>query len=236
MKAGQTEPITLTDLDVQLETDELVTRLSQGIQRPQFRDIAETTLTEVNGIWRPSISYRWLNCSRIEEAGGTHRVHGGDENVILDLGVSSHFLNNAEYVLVAIFTIGEALEAVSRQTSKDGQVLIAYIIDVIGLIVLEKTGDLINSVAEDKARELGWGVSPLLSPGSIHGWNLEEQLQLCSLLPIAELGLKIQNDAVLKPFKSMTSLIGIGPGYSSAMTGAACLACSKNDECHFKNI
>lgn len=236
MKAVQTEPITLTGLNVQLETDELVKRLSQGITRPHLGKIAETTLAQVYGIWKPSVSYRWLNCSKVEGDDATHRIHSGDESALFNLGCSAHFLNEAEYALAAIFTAGGELEAVSRQVSENGQALTAYIIDVIGLIVLGRICDLVKSIAEGKAGKLGWGVSPMLSPGSNHGWRLEEQLQLCSLLPIAKLGMKIQSDAVLKPFKSMTCLIGMGRGYSSPLTGAVCLTCSKNDDCHLKHI
>ena len=235
MKAVQTEPIIRAALNVQLEIDELVKRLSQGTLRPHIREIAEATLAQVNGIWQPSVSYRWLHCSKVEEGDATQMIRAGGESALLNLGCSAHFLNEAEYALAAIFTVGKKFEAVGRQVSENGQTLTAYIIDVIGLIVLEKMGDLVKSIPETKARELGWGVSPMLSPGSNHGWSLEEQLQLCSLLPIAKLGMKIQSDAVLKPFKSMTCLIGMGPGYSSSLSGSACLTCSRNDDCHLKH-
>ena len=62
MKDVQMEPIIRTGLDVQLGIDDLVNRLRQGTLHPHIREIAETTLAQVHGIWNPSISYRWLNC------------------------------------------------------------------------------------------------------------------------------------------------------------------------------
>ncbi len=236
MKTVETEAITLTGLTVQIDIEELEKKIKKGFQRPHIREIVRKTLTKVCTVWSPAIIYRWLHCAAIEEGCGTHMMYSRDKSVIIDLGNSSQFLSDSSYVLAAVFTAGNELDAVGRQAGKDGQILVAYIIDVIGLIVLEKTGSLVKNIAEKKAKELGWGVSPLLSPGSNHGWKLEEQLQLCSLLPIGQVGLSIENDAVLRPFKSLSCVIGIGPEYPTAVVGSTCLVCSRNSDCQLKQL
>ncbi len=80
------------------------------------------------------------------------------------------------------------------------------------------------------------GVSPFLSPGSVHGWELEEQSKLCSLLPIERINVIIKNDTVLFPLKSITALIGIGPGYDSNKVGSTCDVCSKKNKCEMKQL
>ncbi len=114
--------------------------------------------------------------------------------------------------------------------SSKGDLLEAYFLDLIGLIVLNKVEQTVKEIAEKQGRNLGWGVSPFLSPGSIHGWELEEQLKLCTLLPLKSINVKIRGDAVLSPFKTIPCLIGLGPGYDSVQVGTTCQVCSKNDD------
>ncbi|NOQ66012.1 MAG: hypothetical protein GQ556_02185, partial [Desulfobacterales bacterium] len=73
------------------------------------------------------------------------------------------------------------MEKESNKASQQGDFLEAFFLDLVGLIVLEKTGNIIKQLAQQKAVESGWGVGPFLSPGSVHGWKLEEQKKLCSL-------------------------------------------------------
>ena len=131
---------------------------------------------------------------------------------------------------------GQALEAASKKASENGHHLGSYFLDLIGLIVLEKIGNLIKQIAEKKAAESGWGVGPFLSPGSVHGWELEEQKKLCSLLPLEKINVTIREDAVLFPFKTISCLIGLGPGYDRVKVGTTCQVCSKNHDCQMKQV
>jgi hypothetical protein len=137
---------------------------------------------------------------------------------------------------VAAYSAGSAIEEETQKSSENEELLIAFFLDLIGLLVLEKTGDIVKKIAEQQAADLGWGVSPFLSPGSIHGWELEDQLNLCSLLPLNEIGLQVRNDAVLVPFKSLSCLIGIGAGYKTTYVGTTCQVCSKSDDCQMKQL
>ncbi len=136
--------------------------------------------------------------------------------------------------MVSSYTIGQTLDTEFANVSSKKSLLEAYMVDLIGLAALEKTGAIIKKSAENQARSLGWGVSPFLSPGSVHGWELEEQLKLCSLLPMDQINVKIREDAVLSPLKSIAALIGIGPGYDSIEVGSTCDVCSLRSNCDMK--
>ena len=122
----------------------------------------------------------------------------------------------------------------TQQATNNQQFLEGYLLDIIDLLVLGKTGDIVTEIAEQKAKELNWGVSPFLSPGSIHGWDLEEQLKIAPLLPLEKIGVHIRQNAVLEPFKSLTCLIGIGIDYTSTKVGTTCQVCSKNATCQMR--
>ncbi len=67
------------------------------------------------------------------------------------------FLEHAKYVMVSSYTIGQMLDTESTKASSKGSMLEAYIIGLIGLLVLEKTGDITMKIVEDQAEKLGWG-------------------------------------------------------------------------------
>jgi len=108
----------------------------------------------------------------------------------------------------------DRLEQETQKASNSQKFLVAFILALISLLVLEKTGEKVNNIAEQNAAKLGWRVSPFLSPGSVHGWELEAQLKLCPLLPLDQICARILNNTVLTPFKSNSCLIGIGPEYA----------------------
>jgi len=120
------------------------------------------------------------------------------------------------------------------KASSKKDLLEAYLIDLLGLIVLEKTGHVIKRIAEKQAQKSGCGVSPFMSPGSVHGWELEEQVNLCTLLPLEKISVKIREDGVLSPFKTISCLIGLGQGYDAVQVGSTCQICSKNHDCQMK--
>ncbi len=66
------------------------------------------------------------------------------------------------------------------------------------------------------------------------GQELEEQVKLCSLLPLENINVKIRDDAVLSPFKTISCLIGLGSGYDAIQVGTTCQICARNHECQMK--
>ncbi len=119
--------------------------------------------------------------------------------------------------------------------SREKRVMDAYLYDIIGLAVLEKVRQRINRLVEAEAREMNWGVGPFLSPGSVHGWDLDDQVNLCALLPMEKIGVTRSEKGILEPFKTLSCLIGIGPDYSARTVGETCEVCSKKDRCEFHN-
>jgi len=236
MKKIDTQAHTLTELNIEVHFEELVKKIQTTTKRPEILATAEKTLHKVNNIWNPAIVYRWLPIEQSETEPGKSVIRSNNSPVTLDLGHSSNFVKEASYAMVAVYSVGSALEKEASKSSENQDFLVSYLLDLISLLVLEKTGNVVKEISEKKAADLGWGVSPFLSPGSIHGWELEEQLKLCPLLPLEKIDVQIRKDAVLIPFKSLSCLIGIGAGYRATLVGTTCQVCSKNDTCQMKQL
>ncbi|RLB98634.1 MAG: hypothetical protein DRH34_13620, partial [Deltaproteobacteria bacterium] len=189
---------------------------------------------QAKGIWNPMAVHQWFEFENTDQDNLGRVIQSSGSHVDLDFGYSFQFLTHARHALISVYTAGPELEQKSKNASYNGDLLEAYFLDLIGLIVLSKVEQTVKEIAEKKARDLGWGVSPFLSPGSIHGWELEEQLKLCTLLPLEKINVKIREDAVLSPFKTISCFIGLGPGYDTVQVGTTCQVCSKNHDCQMK--
>ncbi len=102
---------------------------------------------------------------------------------------------------------------------------------MLGLSLLEKLGQYVSEIVEHSARERCWGVTPILSPGSVNGWQLSEQPLLCSLLPLHQIEVELTDMGMLKPSKSLCFLVGTGPGLKESKIGTPCKACRKKNSC-----
>ena len=86
-------------------------------------------------------------------------------------------------------------------------------------------------MAEDRAREMGWGVGARLAPGSLVGWDTARQTEICALLPLDAADIHLTDSGLIVPFKSASGLIGVGPGYRETTVGSVCGLCRLKDSC-----
>lgn len=217
--------------DVDLSLDELLLRLGDAGKKPAFYDTAVKVLDNARKIWQPKLVYRWLDVGKIDKTRLILACAKTGDRATLDLGFSIQFVKKALKVVVGVYTVGEELEEHAKRVSGNGLVLEAYVYDLVALGILEKIGQKMNLIVEKYGSEHGWGVSPFLSPGSVHGWELDDQHNLIELLPTGDIGISKSEGGVLLPFKSLSLLIGTGPGYKETQVGSTCRICSRKDKC-----
>lgn len=221
----------VTELPITLAFSEFSTHHRASITSPSLKEATEAILAGASRIWQPKIVYRWLEVIAADGDSLGLRCGETGDSLTLDPGFAIVFLKDARQALVGVYSVGAELERAGAEASENGQLLESYLYDVVALELLEKVARQASRVAEEQARHRAWGVGPVLSPGSVHGWELTDQQKLCSLLPLGDIGVAVHDDSVLRPFKSISFLIGIGPGYDSSEVGSPCAVCSKRDEC-----
>ncbi len=128
-------------------------------------------------------------------------------------------------------TIGPALEQRVHELNEAGEVLVGYLLDCFGVVALGCVGEALRAHVEQRAASLGWGVGAALGPGTLVGWSMMGQRALCALLPLDEIGVRLNRACVLEPHKSSSTLIGMGPGYEGVHVGSVCQYCSLADTC-----
>lgn len=228
----------LTDISVALTPEEiLATRGKRRVQPGLLQDAAEAiALGET--LWQPAAVYEWFDVVEasgqdvcLVPAGGDGPDASGRQKRVLQVGPKADLLAGARRALVGVGTIGLALEARVQELHAAGQALDSYLLDSAGVVALGAVGEALRCLAEEAAAAQGWGVSPALSPGSLVGWPLAGQRALCSLLPLADIGVHLNGYYVLEPHKSFSTLIGLGPEFTSGKVGSVCKYCALQDTC-----
>ncbi len=234
LKIIDTEPRVVVFSDLDITNRDLVKNIQMSGNSSEILKTAEKTLQKARGLWQAKAVFMWVELMHTNDNETSKFLKSQNISCEIDFGYSARFLKNADYALVSVYTAGRELERQSMAASQKGEHLEAYFIDIIGLAVLDKVCTTIKDIAKKKAIKYGLGVSPFLSPGSVHGWKLEEQAKLCSFLPLDAIDVSIRDNAVLSPFKTVSCLIGMGQNYTGVQVGSTCQVCSKNHECQMK--
>jgi hypothetical protein len=222
----------LPTLSVTLSVDDLAEQLRRVPGGDRLIDQAAEVLTGFGHTWSSAAVFRTMV---VEGRSDSHLMVRDVENghrASLALGWSTTFLNHADLVVAGGYTVGNKVQNASAVASQGKDYLTSYLIEQLGLALLGKTGTIVNHHIEAIAGTMGWGVGPLLSPGSVHGWELTDQENLCKLLPLAEIGMRCTDGGVLAPFNSLTFIVGLGPDYTSSRIGSPCAICNNRRNCY----
>jgi hypothetical protein len=202
---------------------------SRQISPAMLRD-AEEAIALGQALWQPRAVYDWFDVLAVDGDCVTLSAADGTE-ALLHVGLKADLLAPARRALVSVVTIGPALEQKVHELQAAGDAMTAYLLDSAGVVALGAVGEALRCLVEEAAAGLGWGVSPSLSPGSLVGWSLRGQRELCALLPLEEIGVRLNRHYVLEPHKSASGLVALGPGYDAAQVGSVCKYCALQKTC-----
>jgi len=222
----------LRDIPITLSADEILATQMHRRTRLDLVGDAQATIDQAAGLWQPEAVYDWFEVGTVcGEQVTLHPPAPDTAETTLLVGPKADLLAAARQVLVSVGTIGPALERRVRELSNGGEALRAYLLDSAGVVALGAVGAAVRQLAEEEATTQGWGVSPSLSPGSLVGWPLHGQKELCTLLPLDSIGVRLNSHGVLEPHKSASGLIGLGPDYKTTKVGSVCHYCALNETC-----
>ncbi|MEN8150171.1 MAG: 5-methyltetrahydrofolate--homocysteine methyltransferase [Planctomycetota bacterium] len=122
--------------------------------------------------------------------------------------VADH-LEGAERFAAFLATLGPGFDAWSRGLFAEGDPFRGFVADAIGSVAVEAA---VDRVCEEIAADAGAdGVSNRVSPGYC-GWNVADQHRLFRVFPESFLGVRLTASALMVPLKSVSGIVGIGPG------------------------
>jgi hypothetical protein len=235
MKFSSSEVQILNQFKISIFLKDLDAFIGIADNRGKIFELAEKLLSKVQGIWRPRAIIRWLTVERVTDNGVILTSFDSRTGGYLQLGAASIFMINAKQCVVGVYSAGDELEKVTAKASLEKEYMDAFLYDLIGLVVLEKTRLQIEKVVEEEVQKNNWGVGPFLSPGSVHGWELADQANLCALIPLDRINIELKGN-VFRPFKTISCLIGTGPKYVARTVGSTCDVCLKSQDCNMRRL
>ena len=147
-------------------------------------------------------------------------------SIIFQSEVLARLLEQCPKTAVFLVTIGNHLEEMVWQLTKDGLMLQATVLDAIGSVAAEKLADFVQGRVNEMARTWGLYTSRRFSPGYCD-WNISQQKILFWAINGASMGIRLTPACLMLPQKSISGIIGIGP--SDVESYNACKTCNKND-------
>ena len=214
--------------EISLGMDNVMLQIGKTRAPERMEKIAAGLLTKAANVWRPAFCY---SVYKIEAArfDGLALLYGPDGALAAELRIGPRvcLLSNASECFVGATTVGKELCQLVKDIEDTGDALSAYIMDIISVMALHAVHAEFRREVENYAGGVGVKTGPVMQPGSLHGWPIEGQRELFRMFPAEEIGIELNEQCMIIPSKSNTSLIGIGTGYSGAHAGCLCEECGR---------
>lgn len=228
---------TKKDIVVSISPEDILrqikTRESRRQRSKDLRPVVEAVCQSLPGLLQPAVV--WSLTVKEKISNGTVYLRNPESGTkgVLAVGKRSDLLDPSQEIILAVKTIGPCLEEEVRRFESEDPVA-AYILDVAGVMALNRVSDWFRKKVRDLACMKGWGVSPSLLPGSLEGWPVEGQKEICHFLDLEEIDVSINSFSVLRPHKSVSVAIGLGPGYTEQVVASLCEDCHRKDICPWR--
>lgn len=139
-------------------------------------------------------------------------------------GAIGEFLGPVHFVVAFIATAGPHIETLASELLQKGENLAAIIVNAVGAERAEAAETKITQCVVEKVRPHGYAPTLPYSPGYC-GMALTEQHKLFSLFGGQTAGVTLTDDCVMRPLKSVSGLIGLGPAEAIDEHGSPCDRC-----------
>ncbi|MDR0843658.1 MAG: hypothetical protein LBN71_00410 [Tannerella sp.] len=121
----------------------------------------------------------------------------------------THLLEKSSSFALFAATAGVEFEQILQECKRtEDDILVNYLLDIMGTCIVEKTGDYMERKLEE---EIGAELlhTHRFSPGYCN-WRLTEQRKIFSLLGNRPCGITLSDVCLMLPVKSISGIIGIG--------------------------
>lgn len=199
-----------------------------GLPPEPVCSLIESSLATLSGIQDIRAEYRVFENIVFDKADRSIIVN---EQVFSIKNIIFSQVKNATEVAFFITTAGGTLEQLTMEARKSDDFLQEYVYDIIGSEIAEAAASGLEEQLRGEAAREGKNISMRFSPGYC-GWELTDQRKFFSFFPGNFCGVSLTESCLMRPVKSVSGIIGIGPG--SFRTTYRCNIC--NDKyCIYRN-
>ncbi len=143
-------------------------------------------------------------------------------------GAIGEFLGAARSVAAFIATAGGDVVRLASELLGKQDALAAMVVNAVGAERAEAAEAAVIDELREQAAKVGFAPTLPYSPGYC-GMALTEQTKLFSLFDQENIGVTLSADCLMRPLKSVSGLIGIGPAAEVEQFGSPCDRCELHD-------
>ncbi|PWE00603.1 vitamin B12 dependent-methionine synthase activation domain-containing protein [Marinilabilia rubra] len=121
----------------------------------------------------------------------------------------THFLRKMNHAAIFICTAGKEVSERARQLNNEGHLLEAYLLDVLGSVIVEQAMDKMQNIIKNRLYEKGLKITNRYSPGYCE-WNVIDQQLLFSFFPNDFCNVTLTESCLMQPAKTVSGIIGAG--------------------------
>jgi hypothetical protein len=119
-------------------------------------------------------------------------------------------LSRSTALAVFLCTAGKGIEDLSRRLMAGGDPFTGFVADTLGSLVVEAAMDRVQDALAGELGARGLRITNRYSPGYCE-WHVSEQQKLFRLLPAGYCGVSLTDTSLMRPVKTVSGLIGVGP-------------------------
>jgi hypothetical protein len=222
----RTHEFTFASLNVTANDIEEFIGYQPGSSLDAFKDHYESALARAAGVCQIIAGYRLFADIEI-----TRKNVDIDGTLFSTGGIISGQFKGCTGIAIFVCTAGHGISELAKEMTASGDVVMAYIYDVIGSVCAEKAADKLEVILLEEPDIEGSGISNRCSPGYC-GWDVSEQRKLFSLLPQGFCSVTLTASSLMMPIKSVSGIIGYGT--DAGKTERPCKQCHQADfQCLF---
>jgi len=151
-----------------------------------------------------------------------------EDGLVLEGSSISQLLRRCAKVAVFVLTVGGAVEELAGRLADEGQIVKAYVLDAVGSTAAERLAELVQDSIAAAAGAEGLCISRRFSPGYCD-WDIGQQEMVFGALGGDFAGVRLTEDCLMLPQKSVSGIIGVGPCGEGVETYNPCLTCDKRN-------
>ena len=216
----------IKDIEIEIDKDEVCRYLGYRKDlgpNSSISSLIDEEMDEAYVLIQPLCFYQLMDIRRIRQPWVVL-----EDGLTITSDVLSRVLARCHQVAIFVASIGCDLEERVAQLMKDGQMLMATILDAIGSEAAEKTACYLQDKVQEVATSNGLDITLRYSPGYCD-WDITQQRVLFEAMDSSPLGVSLSEECLMMPRKSVSGIIGVSRFKRYQLRYSPCRFCPKTD-------
>jgi hypothetical protein len=182
-----------------------------GYPRDEVPEVVQAAIDQVSvhgeGLWSIEGGCVFVPEMRVDRSAHVLRARDVEFQVGKIVGGQ---LSRSTALAVFLCTAGKGIEELSRGLMAGGDPFTGFVADTLGSLVVEAAMDRLQDALAEELGGRGLRITNRYSPGYCE-WHVSDQQKLFRLLPAGYCGVSLTDTSLMRPIKSVSGFIGMGP-------------------------